>query len=212
MRSQLNELLEQLNELEAQLERELRVARPQWGYRFERNRVRFDADTRRRHRRLRRSIPRFFREARLSHLLTAPLIYSLVVPFALLDVWVTLYQWLCFPIYGVARVPRQRYIVVDRHRLDYLNAIEKAHCVYCGYANGVLAYVREVAARTEHYWCPIKHARGVAQPHRWYPRFADFGDAADYHDGLEGRRRELAGANPPPLRAIEDDDGGRSAA
>ncbi len=104
--------------------------------------------------------------------------YSLMVSFALLDGWVTVYQWLCFPIYRIARVPRKRFIVVDRHKLEYLNVIEKAHCVYCGHANGVLAYVREVAARTEHYWCPIKHARGVPQPHRWYPQFADFGDAA----------------------------------
>jgi hypothetical protein len=32
---------------------------------------------------------------------------------------------------------------IDRHRLGYLNVIEKANCVYCSYANGVVAYVRD---------------------------------------------------------------------
>jgi magnesium-transporting ATPase (P-type) len=26
----------------------------------------------------------------------------------LLDVWITAYQWICFPVYGIARVPRNR--------------------------------------------------------------------------------------------------------
>jgi hypothetical protein len=37
--------------------------------------------------------------------------------------------------------------------------------------------VREVASRTEVYWCPIKHARRVLGPHPHYQGFADFGDA-----------------------------------
>jgi hypothetical protein len=65
-------------------------------------------------------------------------------------------------------VPRRQFCVVDRHKLGYLNAIEKVHCVYCSYANGAIAYIREIAARTEQY-CPIKHARSIpggAQPLR----------------------------------------------
>ena len=58
-----------------------------------------------------------------------------------------------------------RYVVVDRHRLAYLNVIEKANCMCCSYGNGVIAYVSEIAARTEQYWCPIKPSRCVAAPH-----------------------------------------------
>jgi hypothetical protein len=79
------------------------------------------------------------------HLLTAPVIYSAIVPIALIDVWLTLYQTICFPVYGIPRVPRSRFLVVDRHHLAYLNGIEKLNCVYCGYANGMFAYLREVA-------------------------------------------------------------------
>jgi hypothetical protein len=58
-------------------------------------------------------------------------------------------QWVCFPIYGISRVQRHRYFAIDRHKLAYLNVIEKANCVYCSYANGLIGYVREVTARTE---------------------------------------------------------------
>ena len=72
---------------------------------------------------------------------------------------------------------RRDYLVFDRHHLAYLNIIEKINCAYCSYANGAVAFMREVASRTEVYWCPIKHARRVLGPHPHYQGFADFGDA-----------------------------------
>jgi hypothetical protein len=42
---------------------------------------------------LKQSIPVYIREGSLGSLVTAPIIYSLVVPFALLDVWTSVYQW-----------------------------------------------------------------------------------------------------------------------
>jgi hypothetical protein len=123
--------------------------------------------------------------------LTVPVIYSLALPLVMLDLWVTAYQRICFPIYGIQRVARRRFFVVDRYRLPYLNAIEKLHCTYCSYANGVLAYTREIAARTEAYWCPIKHARPVRSAHRLYQGFFGYGDAASYKRGLTAQRRQL---------------------
>src|SRR5258708_15800477 len=119
------------------------------------------------------------------------MVYSLVVPIALLDLWVSAYQRVCFPIYGIDRVKRSAYVVIDRHHLAYLNGIEKANCVFCGYANGVLAYVREVAARTEQYWCPIRHAKRVRAPHVLYRNFVDFGDAEGYRRRLPVLRADL---------------------
>ena len=40
-------------------------------------------------------------------------------------------------------------MVIDRYALSYLNVIEKLNCVYCEYVNGLIAYVQEIAARTE---------------------------------------------------------------
>ncbi|MEW6320658.1 MAG: hypothetical protein AB1635_06175 [Acidobacteriota bacterium] len=148
-------------------------------------------DLRRYHRRFRQSVPSYLFDGSLLNLATAPVIYSLAVPLVLLDVWVTLYQWVCFPIYRIDRVPRRAYFVIDRHLLGYLNLIEKFNCVYCGYANGLLAYVREIAARTEQYWCPIKHGRRIRQPHSHYRNFVPYGDAEAYRARLPALRRKL---------------------
>ena len=94
-------------------------------------------------------------------------------------------------MYGIALVRRSSYVIIDRQHLAYLNAIEKLNCLYCGYANGVFAYVREVAGRTEQYWCPIRHARRVRAPHEHYRHFVDYGDAAGYRRRLMSLRHEL---------------------
>jgi hypothetical protein len=167
-----------------------------WRYRIEAGRVRFEEATRRAHRRLKRSILQSLTETSLSHILTLPLIYSVTVPLVLLDVWMSLYQRICFPVYGIPRVRRREFIVFDRHYLAYLNAVQKAHCAYCSYANGVLAYVREIIARTEQYWCPIKHARRIEQPHERYHLFADYGDAEGYRRDLPALRSQWQTPHP----------------
>jgi hypothetical protein len=121
--------------------------------------------------------------------LTAPLTYSVLLPFAVLDLWVTIYQAVCFRAWGVKRVRRRDFFAIDRHKLPYLNALEKVNCLYCSYANGVIAYVREIAARTEQYWCPIRHAQGVRGSHERYDLFVPYGDAASYRTRLNGLRR-----------------------
>jgi hypothetical protein len=191
MPSRIDDLLEHIARLEHELETELNGARDRWRYRLDAGRVRFEREARLAHRRAKQSIPRFLRESSVSTLLTAPLVYSMVVPIALLDIWVSVYQAICFRVYGIARVRRSTYIVVDRHHLAYLNAIEKLNCVYCGYANGVFAYVREVAGRTEQYWCPIRHASRVHGPHGHYRRFVDYGDANGYRRRWLPLRHEL---------------------
>lgn len=113
-------------------------------------------------------------------LLTVPIIWSVIIPLALLDLMATLYQKLCFPIYGIPIVERSAFVVIDRYRLPYLNGFEKLNCIYCGYGNGVLAYVREIASRTEERWCPIKHANRPNRVHTRYKGFADYGDAGGY--------------------------------
>ena len=123
--------------------------------------------------------------------ITAPVIYSVLVPFMVVDLWVTLYQAICFRAWGVKRVRRRDFFAIDRHQLAYLNGLEKVNCLYCSYANGVIAYVREIAARTEQYWCPIKHARRPRGSHERYESFLPYGDASVYQSGLAGLRRAI---------------------
>lgn len=129
-------------------------------------------------------------------LLTAPVIYAMVVPIALLDLTVSVYQAICFRAWGIARAPRSAFVVIDRHRLPYLNPIQKVHCVYCGYAGGVLAYAAEVAALTEQYWCPIRHETVPPRRHAHYRDFIAFGDSAAFAAHRLTLREQLAEAAP----------------
>jgi hypothetical protein len=97
----------------------------------------------------------------------------------------------CFPLYRIPKVKRSDYFVFDRTHLAYLNLLEKVNCAYCSYGNGLIAYCREIFGRTEQYWCPIKHARGVLHAHPHYHGFVDYGDAQNYAAELERLRAEL---------------------
>jgi hypothetical protein len=123
-------------------------------------------------------------------------IYAMIVPIVLLDLSMMLYQAICFPVYGIPKVRRRDYLVFDRQHLAYLNAIEKLNCAYCSYANNMIAFVREVAARTEIYWCPVKHARRVLGPHPHYQGFADFGDAKAFRARLTAMKEEGVKIDP----------------
>jgi hypothetical protein len=191
MPSFVERFVDRLHDAEEDLKREVEEQQRRWQYRVRRGRVWFDSERREAHRRLRQSIPAYIRHGSVLSLVTAPVIYSLLCPFLMLDLWVTLYQAICFRVYGIAPVPRRQYFTIDRHKLGYLNGIEHVNCTFCSYANGVIAYVREVAARTEQYWCPIKHARAIPTPHPRYHVFVDYGDAHGYHEELPALRQRL---------------------
>ena len=139
-------------------------------------------ETRNEHRRLKISSWKHLRSTRLLVILSSPLIYACVLPFLLLDAAVAIYQLVCFPIYGIPRVRRKDYLVFDRGRLAYLNTIEKIGCIYCSYVNGLVALITEIAARTEQYFCPIKHDHRPAQAHSRYGKFLPYGDARAYRE------------------------------
>ncbi len=191
MNDELNALFAQIQALEADIERRLDAHRAQLKYHLAKGRAVFDAGVANAHRRLRTSALRYVLQAPLLHIATAPVIYAMVIPLALLDLTMSLYQAICFRAWGISRVPRRQYIVIDRHRLGYLNAVEKLNCVYCGYGNGVLAYSREITARTEQFWCPIRHATQIRGPHARYADFVDYGDADGYRARLEELRAKL---------------------
>ena len=113
----------------------------------------------------------------IRHALSIPFIYGMIIPTVIFDLFLFIYQQAAFRLYWIKIVKRSDYIVYDRHLLDYLNWIEKIHCVYCSYVNGFLWYAVEVAGRTEAYWCPIKHAKKHNSFHPHQKDFADYGDA-----------------------------------
>lgn len=191
MPKRIASILRDIRALERDLEAELQRRQRQLRYTIRHRRVIFDLSALREHRAHRTPLWRYLLTARPHFYLTAPIIYGMIVPLVLLDLFATLYQWLCFPMYGIARVPRCDYFIYDRASLAYLNLAEKLNCLYCSYANGLAAYLREIGARTEQYWCPIKHARALAGAHGRYGEFVDYGDARGYRRGLKGLQEKL---------------------
>ncbi len=176
----IKSLMDQIRQLEAELDAELARRAAELRFGMEKGRIAFEDEVLRRHRELKTSLLKFIAKANPWVVLTAPVIYSLIVPLVLLDVFVSLYQAICFPVYKIDKVKRADYLVFDRHHLAYLNIIEKLNCAFCSYANGLIAYTREIASLTEAYWCPIKHAKRAQNTHHRYRDFADFGDAEAY--------------------------------
>jgi hypothetical protein len=191
MTPQIAGLMEKIQFLQGELDAELAKRRAELRVGLEHGRIKFEEELLRRHRELRRKLLPYVFGANPLVILTAPVIYAGIVPFLVLDLFVTIFQAVCFPIYGIAKVKRADYLVFDRHHLAYLNALEKLNCAYCAYANGIVAYTREIAARTEQYWCPIKHARRVIGTHDRYVLFGDFGDAEEYQEQLAKLRKAL---------------------
>jgi hypothetical protein len=191
MNDKIRQLLAQMTALEDELREALHEQETGMLFEIKGKRVEFEHSVKQAHRRLKTRFFRWLVTDRPQNLVTGPVIYSMIVPLAMLDLFVTIYQAACFPIYRIAKVQRASYIVLDRQHLEYLNFIEKFHCSYCAYASGLIAYVYEIVARTEEYFCPIKHARRVLGTHSRYPRFLDYGDAADYEARLEAFRIAL---------------------
>lgn len=184
MTSQLDLLMEKLRSVEAEIDVEMAKQREELRFRMVNSKIVFEKEALALHRRIKTRLSRYLIEAHPLTVLTAPVIYAMIVPIVLLDIAVMVYQAICFPVYGIPKVRRRDYLVFDRNHLAYLNALEKLNCAYCSYANSTIAFVREVAARTEIYWCPIKHARRVLGPHPYYRGFADFGDAEGFRAKL----------------------------
>ncbi len=189
MKQHLDELLERIRLLQDEVEEEYQKTREN----FAQRRAQLAEEFLRQQRRYKTGLFRFLLRTRLLVALTAPVIYFGWIPFLLMDLFVTLYQTICFPVYRIPKVRRSDYMVFDREDLPYLNIIEKFNCFYCAYGNGVAAYTREVAARTEQYWCPIKHARRIRAAHEHYPKFFDHGDAEAFRQGINRLRRQYDG-------------------
>jgi hypothetical protein len=188
----VDDLTRKIRALEAQMDAHIAQRRAELRVGMERGRVVFEEEVLRRHRALKTALLTYIWNANLLVIVTAPAIYAMIVPLLLLDLFVTVYQAVCFPVYRIPKVRRADYFVFDRHHLAYLNALEKLNCAYCSYANCLIAYVREIAARTEQYWCPIKHARRVIGSHARYASFDDFGDAESYQARLVELREKLS--------------------
>ena len=188
MNDNIAKILSQMAALEDELRSAVHEQENKMFFVIKGKRVEFESTVKAAHRKLKNNFFRWLVTNRPQNLITGPIIYSMIFPMMLFDLFVSFYQFTCFPIYGIPKVKRSDYMVFDRHQLGYLNFIEKFHCSYCEYGNGLMAYMTEILARTEEYFCPIKHAHKILGTHGRYNRFLTYGDAADYEAKLEEYR------------------------
>ncbi len=192
--SRFDELLKRLRdtekELESEIDRLLDEQRQRFHYKLEHGKVKFEKHIHAFQRRYRVGIWRYLREAKLRYILSAPFIYAMVIPLLIQDISFTVYQHICFRIYGIPLVKRSDFFIIDRHLLEYLNAIEKFNCVYCGYGTGVTAYSREITSRTEQFWCPIKHAKKNFNKDTRVDKYFEYGDASAWRNKLKAIRKD----------------------
>ncbi|TAJ79785.1 MAG: hypothetical protein EPO42_05460 [Gallionellaceae bacterium] len=192
MNNRVRQILEQIAALEDELHTVVEQQEGRLRYQIEGKRVTFEHAIKDAHRKVKIGIFRWFATVRPQNYLTAPIIYGMAIPLLVFDLCISFYQLTCFRVYRIARVKRSDYFSMDHRHLAYLNVIEKAHCMYCSYAVGLLAYATEITARTEQYFCPIKHARKVPGMHARYKRFLEYGEAENLHEKVGELRNSLA--------------------
>ena len=207
MNEKIRHILGQIAALEDELRSTLQQQEQRVLFKVNGKRIEFEHTVEQAHIKLKVGIFRWFLSVRPQNYLTAPIIYGMIFPLLIFDLCISFFQATCFPVYGIAKVRRADYIVFDHQQLAYLNIIEKADCLYCSYANGLVAYAHEITGRTEQYFCPIKHASKILGAHAHYAKFLDYGDTENFQTKLEELRRELdaqhcsttdEGRNEPP--------------
>lgn len=118
---------------------------------------------------------------KILHLLSAPFVYAMIIPLAVMDIGVEIYHHICFRLWKIPLVKRSECTKIDRYKLEYLNYLEKLNCAYCGYGNGLINYIRIIAAETELYWCGIKHDKYKNFiPPEHHKNFIEYGDEEAY--------------------------------
>jgi hypothetical protein len=190
--NKLQDIIEELKKLERELLLEMQKKEKEFFYKIEGRKIYFAEETKKYHKTLATKLYSYIADAPLLNILTVPIIWFCIIPALFMDLAVSVFQCICFKVYGIPKVIRNDYIVIDRQNLHYLNPIEKLNCVYCGYFNGLIAYIQEIASRTEQYWCPIKHARKVGTIHNRYHKFLEYGDGLEYQKKLDKIRHDFS--------------------
>jgi hypothetical protein len=189
MNQKISDIVTRMKALEQELETELAQAQENVRYRLLGRKVQFDHAELVQQRRYKVNLFLYALLPRPRHVLTAPFVFALLPPLLLLDLFASLYHAVCFPLLGIPKVKRSDYLIFDHHHLAYLNLLEMIHCAYCSYGNGLLSYLKEIVARTEQYWCPIKHARRILAAHSRYGQFTEYGDAEAFRRDLDKIRQ-----------------------
>jgi hypothetical protein len=196
MKSTIKDILAKIESLDTDLREEYIRLSEKYGFSLEKRKVIFVEEIRKHNKAMKLPKWKFpLSMMNIRQIIAIPFILGMIIPAIFLDICITIYHAVAFPLYGIPRVKRYEYIIFDRRFLDYLNIIQKVQCLYCSYVNGLFAYAVEIAARTERYWCPLKAAHKPKFSHGWYKDFADYGNPEEWKEKYHHDEKSFKPAN-----------------
>jgi len=190
MNERIKEMIEEIETMKKKLGEEIDKEEKYVNYEISNGYIKFEKEIFKRQKENMMHLWDWFGEIPLVQLLSAPVVYIMIVPAVLLDMMLFVYQNVVSRVFKIEFGKRSDYIVFDRQYLGYLNVVEKLNCLYCAYFNGLLQYASSIAARTEFYFCPIKHAKKIAYTHEYYHTFLMYGNGDAYQKKLKELRKE----------------------
>jgi len=191
MNDRIREMIDEIETMKKRLGEEIDREEAHVAFEVKNGSVRFDKEMMARQKKNMMHLWAWFREIPFIQLLSAPIVYMMVLPAILLDIMLFIYTNVVSRVFKIKFRKRSDYIVFDRQYLGYLNVVEKFNCLYCAYFNGLMQYASAVAGRTELYFCPLKHAKKIAHAHEFYSRFLPYGDGDEYQKKLKELRKEV---------------------
>ncbi|MFA6090974.1 MAG: hypothetical protein WC774_04325 [Candidatus Gracilibacteria bacterium] len=180
MQTKITELIKRFEALRKDLEKEYSRLMTNYGYSVEKRKIIFLEEFARKNKLFREGFFRMFSHALIRNILSAPFIYMMIFPAIILDIFLSIYQYIAFSLWYIPYVKRSDHFIYERRFLDYLNWFQKLNCLYCSYVNGLFSYAVEIGACTERYWCPLKATQHPKLPHNWYNDFADYGNPEEW--------------------------------
>lgn len=195
MSKKIKQIIEEIEALEEKLKDEIEKQESHIIYEIKNGYITFEKDIFEQQREKMKNILNYLKDVPFFHLISSPLIYLMILPAIIFDVMLFFYQQVIFRIYKFEFIKRSEFIIFDRHYLAYLNPIEKLNCLYCSYFNGLMHYAAEISAKTELYFCPIKHAKKIAYKHQYYHQFLTYGDEHDFQEKFQELREKVQKSN-----------------
>ena len=98
MSDRLTEILEEISGLEKEIQQEIKRKEEEFEYKIRKGKVIFEDEVLKLQKAFSRPLFRYLMGARPLNVLTAPIIYALIIPAALVDSCIFLYQLICFPL------------------------------------------------------------------------------------------------------------------
>jgi len=80
------------------------------------------------------------------------LMYLCIPTFVIVHLTFTafLHQWLIRPLLNITRLRWKDYVILDRHRIKDIYYLDKFNCLFCGYANGLVALTNKDLDLVDH--------------------------------------------------------------